>query len=522
MKDHSISPKAYRRYLLLLFIAAFIPRFILIYLNHTPLRTPMDEFCTMSTAAHVAGLDWEQVTKSSHHYYGGGFTILLAPLFRFISNPFALYAAVMCVAAALQSLIAPIAFHLMYRYFHVRDKRFLLIGAFTSTFMVATCATLFYNEHIVILLFWVIIWIFCILLDCQDNPGKKAKWSILLILTVCYCITIHARTKIYFIVILLTVLIYYLVYRKWLVARIPSIVSAAAGYFLARQFIQWVKASVWLYEEGELLKNTDVAMNLSLELLLSPISWQGWLSTIIGQIHTSLTFTVGFAAIAIPLMVVLLYRALTSSPVFSKKTWAQGKNALVTMERPYLPVISLFCILSIGGTIFAQSLTWLFRVKGALEKNPYGSSAYGYKALTYFRYYGVYIGPFFLAALVLLYHNRNLVKKYWGYILTFFVGLQALFACFVLPHIYGNATASEVYWAFGLAKAGDKMHTWVYVMGILAACIGFLIMFFCYLKKKILPPLILLCLLLVYQYGYCSIFRDGGRMDSYNTRADST
>lgn len=521
----SLSKKSYFKTLLVLFIVAFIPRFILVYLNHTPLRTPMDEFCTMSTAAYAAGLNWGDVVAKSHHYYGGGFTILLAPLFKLISNPFALYAAVLCVAGAVQSLIAPIAFHLMYRYLGVRNRWYLYIGALASSFMVATKTTLFYNEHPTILLFWIIIWIFCILLDQQDNYRKQAKWSVILMFVLAYCLTIHARTKIYYIALIILIFAYFLLYKKWLVARIPAVISGVVSYVLAKQFISWVKSAVYLYEEGDFLKNTEVSLNLSLDLLLSTKAWQGWLATIIGQVHTSTIFTVGFAGIAIPLIVAFLYRSLTSSPALSKYAWAKEKPALVTMEKPYLVVITLFCVLCIGGTIFAQSLSWLFRVESVLESHPYGSNAYGYKAFTYFRYYAVYIGPFFLSALVLLYHAKDLVRKYWGYILTFFVMLQALFACFVLPHIANNTTASEVYWPFSFWKSLSnvaKMRTHVYVFGILVAVACFLVFFFCYLKKKIMVPLLLLALMLVYEYSYSSFYTDGAYMDRYNTKTDTT
>lgn len=521
----SLSKKSYMKTLILLFIVAFIPRFILVFLNHTPLRTPMDEFCTMATAAHMAGLDWTDTVVRSYHYYGGGFTILLAPLFKWISNPFALYAAVLCVAGALQSLIAPIAFHLMYRYFGIRNRWYLYLGALASSLMVAVRTTLFYNEHPTILLFWLIVWILCILLEQQDNYRKQAKWSVILMLVLGYCLTIHARTKIYYIALVVLVLGYFLFYKKWLIAKIPAIISGVAAYFLAQRFIDWIKATVFLYEEGDFLKNTEVSLHLSLNLLLSPKSWQGWLATIIGQVHVSTIFTVGFAGIAIPLIVVFLYRSITGSPALSRYSWTKDRSALVTLERPYLVVVALFCVLCIGGTIFAQSLSWLFRVKSALEEYTYGTNAYGYKAFTYFRYYAVYIGPFFLVALTLLYHAKDLVRKYWGYILTFFVMLQALFACFVLPHITNNTVASEIYWPFAFWKSlssDQKMRTHVYVLGILVAVVFFLIFFFCYLKKKILVPLVLLTLMLLYHYCYSSLYVDGTYTDKYSDRAAAT
>lgn len=521
----SLSKKSYAKTLILLFIVAFIPRFILVYLNHTPLRTPMDEFCTMSTAAYAAGLEWDQIVLKSHHYYGGGFTILLAPLFKWISNPFALYAAVLCVAGVLQSLIAPIAFHILYRYFKVRNRWYLYIGALASSFMVATKATLFYNEHPTILLFWIIIWILCILLEQQDNYRKQAKWSVILMFVLAYCLTIHARTKIYYIALVCLILAYFLLYKKWMIARIPAVVSAVVSYFLSQRFVDWIKTNVYLYEDGAFLKNTEVSLHLSKDLLLSPTAWQGWLATIIGQVHVSTIFTVGFAGIAIPLMVVFLYRSVTSSPLLAKYAWTKEKPALVTLERPYLVVVALFCTLCIGGTIFAQSLSWLFRVESALENYTYGTNAYGYKAFTYFRYYAVYIGPFFLSALVLLYHARDLVRKYWGYILTFFVLLQALFACFVLPHITHNTVASEVYWPFAFWKSLSSEQTMrirVYVLGILVAVVFFLIFFFSYLKKKVMLPLLLLTLMLVYQYCYSSMYTDGTYMAKYNSRTDVT
>lgn len=516
----------YRPYLdmLLLFLLAMLPRVILIFTVGGALRTPMDEMSTMSAGAYMAGLDWTEATAFGKHYYGGGMTILMAPLFRMISEPQALYRACLLFCAVLQSLAAPVAYHILRKYLRVQKKAYLYLASLASAFLMVNRALVVYNEHMLVLVSWLAALILCRLISESraEKPDyrKQAVYSVALMLLLSYSLTLHTRAKTLWIALVILVILYFLLYKKWLVAKLPALLSGVAGYWLAGRFIYWSKTTLWLWQEGMELKNTAVHLNLTAELLTSPVSWQGWFATVIGQVHTSVIFTGGFSAIAITLL--MIYICKNGKDIFIKKKRPVVDNPEQFAVKPYLLVLSTFFLMCIGATILAQSITWLFRVQDALLNNTYGTRAYGYKAFTYFRYYGAYMGPFFLAALGYMYHYRTYLKKYLPAVFAVFAGIQVLFLCLVLPHITKNMVASEVYWPFGLHKSfDDPMRGMVYLAGVLVCCISFLVMFVALCKGRRMVPAALLLVLVVYQYVYNGVYFDGSYAERYHTRADA-
>ena len=315
--------ETYRRRIdmLLVFLLAMAPRLILIFTVSDPLRTPMDEMSTMSAGAWAAGLDWTKAAEYGGRYYGGGMTILMAPLFWMFSNPVALYRACLVFCAVLQSLAAPIAYHILNVHMKVEKKIYLYLASLAAGFMMVNRALVVYNEHMLILASWLTALILCKLIaeDRKERRDyrKQAAYSVVLMVLLSYSLTLHTRAKTLWIALVLLVLLYFLMYKRWLVAKIPALVSGITGYWLAGQFIYWSKTTLWLWQEGEELKNTAVNLNLSVKLLLSPASWQGWFATVLGQVHVSVIFTGGFSAVAIALM--MIYICKNGKVIFFKK-----------------------------------------------------------------------------------------------------------------------------------------------------------------------------------------------------------
>lgn len=510
--------------MLLLFLIAMVPRVILIFTVTDPLRTPMDELSTMSAAAYMADFDWTAAVRYGNHYYGGGMTILMTPLFKLISDPVMLYRACLVFCAVLQSLVAPIAYHILSKYMGVRKKAYLYLASLAAAFLMVNRALVIYNEHMLVLVSWLAAWVLCKLVSESRKEKQdyrmRAVYTVLLMLLLSYSLTLHTRAKTLWCALVVLVVLYFLLYKSWLVAKIPAVISGVAGYWLAGRFIYWSKTTLWLWQEGDNLRNTSVNLNLSKELLTSPVSWQGWFATIVGQVHTSVTFTGGFAAIAITLLVI--YICKNGKDIFVKKKRPSVENAEQLAVKPYILVLGTFFMMCIGATILAQSVTWMWRVQEALLNSTYETNAYGYKALTYFRYYGAYMGPFFLAGMAYVYHYKEHLKKYLPAIFTVFAVLEVLFLCVVLPHITKNRVASEVYWPFGLHQSFDvQMRCRVYLAGVLVSSISFLAMFLALWKGKRTVPMALLLLLVVYQYVYNGVYYDGSFCERHNAKADA-
>ena len=165
--------KAKKYDLLLVFLIVLIPRLICIALFSAPLRTPMDEMSTISTAAYFGGKDWTALTSFAKYYYGGGFTIFFAPLFYLTNNINIIYAIMLGTCAVLQSISAPISYYIMKKYFKVESRIYLFIGSIACSFMVVTRAMEVFNEHIVIGCVWIVALLLCKLIEHGENKKKK-------------------------------------------------------------------------------------------------------------------------------------------------------------------------------------------------------------------------------------------------------------------------------------------------------------------------------------------------------------
>jgi hypothetical protein len=497
----------------LLFVLALLPRLIFVALHHYPFRTPMDEMSTFASAAFGAGYDWTPLVSNAKFYYGGGFTILLSPLLRLIDNPELLFGIVLSIYAVLQSISAPIACYISKNYMKIENKSLLYLISLASSYFVVARTQTTLNEHVLISITWCIAFVLCKLIEHENSYGKKAIDTVILFVLMSYALTIHTRTKMYWIVIVMVVILYYLMEKKWLVAKIPAIISGGAGYLLAQKFIDWIKRSVWLWEEGITLKNTSVNIDITPEMLKTPEFYQGTLSTIVGQVHTSLTFTCGLTAIAIVCVAVVVWRYL-------KKIPAKGTNNIPAEENymKYILVLMMFFTLCICGTIFAQSLTWSGKVLKALN----GENGYGFKAYTYIRYYGIYLGPLLFSVLGYVYYHMEEIKKNIGWMIRIFVAFEFLFGLMNLPYIAHNNVASEVYWPFGLwsEARGDTVRLYVYLMGVGISTIIFGFYLWSLWKKRYKPVVAVMLAVMLFQYGWNAYFWDGHYVVSYEDQTD--
>lgn len=501
----------------IILLATFLPRLLMMFFCAAPLRTPLDEMSTIATGAYAAGLDWSTAASFGGRYYGGGYSILFAPLWKLISDPVVIYQVMLAVSALLQSLVGLIAYHLLYKYMKVENRIFCVLAGVALSYMQIIRSMMVYNEHMLVLIVWVCILLLCRLIANTDNRRQRILDSVLLMLSLSYCLTLHTRSKALWIALVLVVIGYRIFFKRMILSLIPTIMAGGLGYFAAGKFIYWAKTSVWLWTEGEFLKNASISLNLSLDTLKSPIAWQAWMSTALSQIHISLIFTGGITAILLPAAIAYYWRCgrLSLGKSVSYLSCSENEHEV----RPYILVTGVFSLLFIGAMIFAQSFTWLNQTIPALGSSPYNENPYGYKAFTYIRYYVICLGPFVLSGLALLYHCRELIKAHWGKILVLFLVLQTVFVCFILPHIGNAPVAASVYLPFGLALS-DQVRTRVYLAGVLICSLSFFLMYAAYLRQKLLLPLLLLCLLMPYQYFYNGIMVDGTTSAQSDSRTD--
>ena len=111
--------------LLWVFLAAFIPRAILC-LFAEPVSIISDEVATIAGGAYWAGLDWSSVVSHAG-YYGTGFTAFTAIFFKLTGNPKLLFVLITLYCSLAQSITAPIAYHILEKYFKLINRKFMFI-----------------------------------------------------------------------------------------------------------------------------------------------------------------------------------------------------------------------------------------------------------------------------------------------------------------------------------------------------------------------------------------------------------
>lgn len=504
----------------IVFLLAFITRMLLIILYSSPLRTPLDEMCTMATGAYFGGKDWGVLTSFCKYYYGGGFTILFAPLFYVTNNANIIYTIILGVCALLQSISAPISYYIMKKYLKVENRWYLFFGSLACSFMVVTRVMEVYNEHIVIACVWIITLILCKLIEHGNHKKKHILYTVLLMFVMGYMLTTHARTKVIWIAMVIIIACYLFVYKKWLVHPIVSIFAAGVSYQGAVLFNTMVKTRVWRWHPGMSLRNTEAKMEITLEKLKDPINWHSIFSTIFGQVNTVLIFSGSLFALILVLLFVLYKHTLIERFTRKKELFLSDEKGKIKPEAFWL-VISCLFVMCIGAVMFAQCFTWLKRVVPALES--YGTNAYGFKAITYVRYVGPFLGPVFMVGLSMIYNWRDSLRKYLPAYATLHVLLQLIWCAFILPYVGKSSVASEVYNAFSSyrIKGGQPMKYQYYVIATAIVMIFLIVYLISYYKKKIIVPMVLTAMLLTYQYVHGAVYWDAVFCVSGEAKADA-
>lgn len=168
-------------YIALSFFVVFGIRLLFISRVHTMSITG-DEIFSFWPAAKMAGYDWQGV-MNTYRYYGFGYSLLLYPFFLIFKDPIVLYRAMVILMMICQSLVAPISYHLLKRYFNIKNIWVLFFGSIACAFMVSVRAVYTYPEFVYDLMVWLSVWILLKLLH-TENPWKKAAFTLLLLMCI--------------------------------------------------------------------------------------------------------------------------------------------------------------------------------------------------------------------------------------------------------------------------------------------------------------------------------------------------
>lgn len=473
------------------FLVSFVPRMIL-NLYATPFRTVSDEFNTLSVMALINGKNWSEVVCNGG-YYGFGYTALYSPLFFLIKDPIALYRTILVIQSFLQASVAVLAYHLLKKYFHVTKDGLLFVSSVACSYMVVTRTMLVFNEHGLIFCSWLIAWLLLRLV----NENTKTRDTILLMLLMSYTLTMHTRSWIFWIGFACTFVFYAITRRKVLVSPVPAAIAGGVGVVACRFLVKYVQGILWYMESGETIRNSALKIN-KFDLFLDVNSWQAWLNTIMGLFNSFALISGGLLLMAFAMLVYYVY-------VLGKKVVV--KDAAENVDDNSMILIVYFGLMIVG-TIFAISIRWLPQTMEAMMEGV-GSTKYGLKAVTYARYAAPFCGPVLLAVIAFMDRRLSEFKKLYNYVVFAAFALQVYWTCCVIPYMFLNNQAIEIYLPFSFQKRnGITMGRMVFLPGgVLLCALVVLFWILLYTRKRNLIITVLMALLM-YQYVYNCVAYD--------------
>ncbi len=469
------------------FLIAFLPRLLFTF-NISTMSISGDEIFSFWPAAKLAGYDWSGV-MDKYRYYGVGYTLLLAPFFQLIKDPVVLYRALVIIMALFQSLCAPLCCHLMRRFFHVRSTKFLILASTVTVFMTPIRAVYTYPEFLYDLLIWVIVWILLKLSTITENK-KRIGFTILLWAVTGYACTVHTRGVTIVAAILAAALIYQLTLKKKLLNWPVTILLAAAAILFYKFGINLLMSFLNVQHP---VGNTSVSVGTGIlhQLLTEPKTWTAFAAIVIGQFNEAIMMSLG---LAVPVTWAFAKTA------FSKKEWIAENQPVI--------LAGWFCIIALMITIGGQAITQSGSVCEAMFN---GGDWDAFRNVTYGRYFAAYAAPLLMVGLYLL-RKREMRQKVMQPSLITAALLQGYFVFNIIPYINHFNGSVWSYAPFFFTRGfQDNISTAAYLAGTFVVFGLQVIYAVLSMKKKARWILPMVCIGLIYVYGFNCLYHEGYR-----------
>lgn len=416
--------------LCIIFFVCFIPKF-LIAKDQIMVNTLSDEVSSISVAAFVAGYDWRDVVSNAG-YYGVGYLFLFFPLFKIGLPAMQIYKIILGVNAVLIGMTGIVCYQIQKNIFGIESRIAKIIIACVcgcmSIFSVST--TRARNEDIYLLCGWLVANVLLKLLDCH-KVNKKKKYELQLVGLILYMLTIHTRSIIYIISMVLICIIYYILFGERVVSR-KFWCYLFIGYLIVQKLLDIYQK--WVWSNGG-VRNASISDSVT--TAFSKLSFdmdmvKSVLMIIFGQFFTAFSLSGGIFLICIVLVLLWGYRSIK----YRKELCNRDKNIFI---------FSVFFLVAILISIFGQSILWGVNVyKGLVSGET--DYIYSYKAFTYMRYMGSYIPQFFMIAFIIAWQDIRVWNKASKIAMGLFVPLFLFWDIYIMPFVHNTKSNMEFFW----------------------------------------------------------------------------
>lgn len=479
------------KYVIIILFICIIPQ-SLISMRQYPLLVG-DDMGVLSLPAFLAGRKWDDIWRNVA-FYGGGYHIMLTPLFCLTNNPLIIYRGVLFSYVLLEAVIAIIVFYILRHYYECDEVYASVLSILCSYFTYAK-PTYVSNEVVLLLGLWLVVLIIFKLIEYDEVKRKKMFLSFLLCFLSGYMITIHIRSSAMLIAIVFTIIIYNLCEKKRLVSPTISVIGFPLFYFAAKRFNNIAQSTVWITDGSTEIHNSNILSGIENILkLFDTQHWHAWAAIVFGQLSTVSIMSIGMLCPAFIWGLVFLYKLIR-------------KQKKRTKENISTAIIIILALTSIIITLGGQSITWLEHAYDSIHLGAYNNiddpNINFARVFTYLRYFSFYTNPLLILGLVKLKENTKINKKIikWGVVL--FCILQLLWSWLVFPYICNIRSVADIYIPlslenYGIGQAGFK----VYLPAVIICTVFFFLISLLYYRKKNMVGIIILCIFIFYQYIY--------------------
>ena len=436
-----------------LMIALFL-RFI-VYFQYFYYDFRADDFGPLTYPAYLAGYDWSTYLAGKMNYYGYGYYWIFAPLFRLVNSPKLLLALIIGINGLLVCLTSVLVYHLLVRY--------ALFPRSAATMFFAVVPTMFQgdcnpnggfwlrtdNEIPMFFGCWLLVWLLLKaqkLSLCQDASfRKRAGMAAGVSAVLCWMLTVHERALALMLSVIGAVLLIRLLKRRWLLQPAAFFISLAGFFILQRLLRSAVVNAVWAGVWPT--TNTSAFSMVSLWFLESFTAVKSLLIMFFGNLHSFTIKAFGLPAFAAAITLAWIAKSLAErvrGGSHEKKTAGSQANAGAEEAwlDPFVLVMLVFgicvCVIIAGHAVRWGSMLYPGLISGEL--------VYGYKGITYARYYYVFSGPIVFALFAYCFQHRyikhSVLELSWG----LWAAIELIFYAFVYPYcIRGSAKEGADY-----------------------------------------------------------------------------
>lgn len=345
-----------------------------------PVFTVSDEVSSINIAARLAGYNWNEVVSNAG-YYGIGYLFIYAPLYMLKLPAVLIYRLTVAGSGCVLGIGALVCYEIITKFFPKvgRLEKVLISTACGALSYASTYQPSMRNEEMLVLMCWLLT--YNLLGILSDN--NQRKYRIGLIVTCLYSLTLHARTAIFIVAIIIIAIFVRLAYKKRIL-KIYDYPILILGYAVISFLLKMYQNTIWTGTA----ENSSVAEAISKGANRFVFDWpyfKAALAVLFGNLYSAYVVSAcvfGVAVVSVIMLMVKKFRQVEMTDTESKVLVA-GLCLLIGF------------IITLGGLIF----TWGPNVAKGFRSNT-TDWFYHYKAFTYLRYPGSFLPPLFMCGLV--------------------------------------------------------------------------------------------------------------------------